>query len=212
MTSWATVNGLDVLPKMELSDAALVLTRDLGTNEELKRGDFLPEPRHVAMVFPGPGTARDARLHAHAEFARPAESETQLPRRAALSPTDVKPTADGRGSMLTYRLDHALSHKGMGIALPTLPQPGAATNAVLGEAETRLDAYRGRRCYWPRPWPKCGHAPLLSILVCGGSGAGVCGARRFQRSAFRFLGNGAHRFHAADCWCSRGLRSESSAR
>jgi hypothetical protein len=37
--------------------------------------------------------------------------------------------------MLAYRLDHALSNKGMGVALPQLPQPGATTNAVLGEIE-----------------------------------------------------------------------------
>jgi len=52
-----------------------------------------------------------------------------------MSPTDIKPSPDGRGSLLTYRLDHAISQKGMGISLPTLPQPGATTNAVLGEAE-----------------------------------------------------------------------------
>ena len=37
--------------------------------------------------------------------------------------------------MLTYRLDHAISNQGMGIALPSLPQPGATTRAVLGETE-----------------------------------------------------------------------------
>jgi hypothetical protein len=37
--------------------------------------------------------------------------------------------------VLTYRLDHALSNKGMGVALPQLPQPGATTNAVLAEIE-----------------------------------------------------------------------------
>ena len=42
-----------------------------------------------------------------------------------MTPTDIKSTADGLGSVLTYRLDHAISNKGMGIALPNLPQPGA---------------------------------------------------------------------------------------
>src|SRR5690348_10669564 len=52
-----------------------------------------------------------------------------------MSPTDVKPTTNGQGSILTYRLDHAISNKGMGIAFPTPPQPGEITNAVLGETE-----------------------------------------------------------------------------
>ncbi len=130
----ATINGKDVLPKMELSDAALVLTRDLATNEEwivtisfksrgMSQWYFqVPEQREI----------RDFTL---------ALNLPDLPKaklnypEGCMSPTDARPTADGRGSLLTYRLDHAISHKGMGIALPTLPQPGAATNAVLGEAE-----------------------------------------------------------------------------
>jgi hypothetical protein len=52
-----------------------------------------------------------------------------------MTPTDIKPTADNLGSILTYRLDHAISSKGMGIALPALPQPGAETSAVLAEVE-----------------------------------------------------------------------------
>ena len=37
--------------------------------------------------------------------------------------------------MLTYRLNHALTDKGMGIALPQLPQPGKTTRAVLDETD-----------------------------------------------------------------------------
>ena len=40
-----------------------------------------------------------------------------------MTPGNIQPTADGQGSVLTYRLDHAISNKGMGISLPTLPQP-----------------------------------------------------------------------------------------
>ena len=42
---------------------------------------------------------------------------------------------DKQGSILTFRLDHAISSKGMGVALPSPPQPGAITNAVLAEVE-----------------------------------------------------------------------------
>src|SRR2546423_6812502 len=52
-----------------------------------------------------------------------------------MTATAIKPTADKQGSILTYRLDHAISGKGMGVALPTPPQPGALTNAVLAEVE-----------------------------------------------------------------------------
>jgi hypothetical protein len=52
-----------------------------------------------------------------------------------MSPTIIKPTPDNRGTILTFRLDHAISSKGMGIALPTVAQPGETTTAVLSEVE-----------------------------------------------------------------------------
>ena len=52
-----------------------------------------------------------------------------------MTPTKIDFTPDRAGSILTYRLDHALSNKGMGVALPELPQPGAETNAVLDETD-----------------------------------------------------------------------------
>ena len=73
-------------------------------------------------------------------------------------------TADNLGSILTYRLDHAISGKGMGIALPTLPQPGATTNAVLAETERGwmllLAALLLGLTLAARP-----HAVLLAILI-----------------------------------------------
>lgn len=130
----ATVNGQDVLPKMELSDAALTLTRDLEPNEALD----------VAISFKSRGMSfwyfqvteqreiRDFTLTLN--LPDMPRAKLNYPE-GCMSPTDVRPTADNRGSLLTYRLDHAISHKGMGVSLPTLPQPGAMTNAVLGEAE-----------------------------------------------------------------------------
>jgi hypothetical protein len=44
-----------------------------------------------------------------------------------MTPTQIEPANDSLGC--------ALTGKGMGIALPKLPQPGAATRAVLGEAD-----------------------------------------------------------------------------
>ena len=52
-----------------------------------------------------------------------------------MTPTEIAPGKDNQGTVLTYRLDHALTGKGMGIALPQLPQPGETTCAVLNQAE-----------------------------------------------------------------------------
>jgi hypothetical protein len=52
-----------------------------------------------------------------------------------MTPTEIAPTRDNQGTILTYRLDHALTDKGMGISLPQLPQPGETTRAVLHEIE-----------------------------------------------------------------------------
>lgn len=129
-----TVNGEDVLPKVELSEAALMLTRDLKPHEELS----------VAISFKSRGMSywyfqlqeqreiRDFSLTLNLPdlpFAKLNYPE------GCMSPTESKSTADGRGSVLAYRLDHAISQKGMGVSLPQLPQPGASTNAVLAEAE-----------------------------------------------------------------------------
>jgi hypothetical protein len=52
-----------------------------------------------------------------------------------MTPTEITPTKDNLGTILTYRLDHALTGKGMGISLPQLPQPGETTRAVLNETD-----------------------------------------------------------------------------
>ena len=51
-----------------------------------------------------------------------------------LSPTDIIPTSDGLGSMLTWKLDHALTTAGMGVALPQPDQPGAQVTSVIDNA------------------------------------------------------------------------------
>ena len=48
-----------------------------------------------------------------------------------MTPTEA--TDAGHGSVLTYRLDRALSNKGMGIEIPKLTQPGELASAVLDE-------------------------------------------------------------------------------
>jgi hypothetical protein len=48
-----------------------------------------------------------------------------------ITPTEIKPTADGRGSILTWNLDRAITVAGMGVALIQPEQPGAQVLRVL---------------------------------------------------------------------------------
>ncbi|MBI5952210.1 MAG: hypothetical protein HY865_11180 [Chloroflexi bacterium] len=48
-----------------------------------------------------------------------------------ITPTDIKPTNDGKGSILTWELDRAITIAGMGVALPQPEQPGAKVLRVL---------------------------------------------------------------------------------
>lgn len=48
-----------------------------------------------------------------------------------LTPTDIKPTGDGQGSILTWKLDRAVTVAGMGVALLQPEQPGADVLRVL---------------------------------------------------------------------------------
>ena len=130
----AMLNGQDVLPRMQIQDGNLTLTRELQPNEAM---DF-------RITFKSRGLS-----HWYFHVLEPREIRdftltlalTDLPKArlnypdGCMTPTDIKPSADGQGSVLTYRLNHALTDKGMGIALPQLPQPGETTRAVLGETE-----------------------------------------------------------------------------
>jgi hypothetical protein len=130
----ATLNGQDVLPQMQLKDATLVLARELAPHEQL---DFKIgfKSRGVSFWYFQVREAREIR-----DF-RLTLTLPDLPKEklnypgGCMTPTEIHPTTDSLGSILSFRLDHAISSQGMGIALPSLPQPGATTNAVLGEVE-----------------------------------------------------------------------------
>ena len=129
-----TLNGKDILPQMQLKDTALVLSRDVQPNEVM---DFQMsfKSRGMSSWYMQVKEAREIRDFT-LTLNLPDLTKAHLNNpEGCMSPTDVKPTANGQGSILTYQLDHAISSKGMGIALPTPPQPGATTNAVLGETE-----------------------------------------------------------------------------
>jgi len=130
----ATLNGKDVLPQMQLKENALFLTRDWNAGEALDLRISFTSRGMSSWYFQvrEPREIRDFTL----TLTLPDVPKSRLNNpEGCMSPTGVKPTADKLGSVLFYRLDHAISGKGMGIALPPPPQPGATTNSVLDETE-----------------------------------------------------------------------------
>jgi hypothetical protein len=131
---YATLNGQDILPQMHLADSALELDHELKPDEvlDVKIGF---KSRGMTSWYFQVTEAREIRDFTLAlDLPDLPKARLNYPE-GCMTPTGIKPTADGLGSVLTYRLDHAISSKGMGISLPTLPQPGATTSAVLGESE-----------------------------------------------------------------------------
>jgi hypothetical protein len=130
----ATLNGRDVLPDIQIKDASLMLEREVTPDEVMdfriafkSRGlsswDFQVREAREIRDFTLTLTLPDL-----------AKAKLNYPD-GCMPPNDIKPTKDNLGSVLTFRLDHALTDKGMGIALPQLAQPGETTRAVLDETE-----------------------------------------------------------------------------
>jgi hypothetical protein len=129
-----TLNGIDVLPQAQIREGALLLLRNVEPNETMD----------VRLAFKSRGMSHWYFQVQESREIRDFTLTLTLPDLAreklnypegCMTPTKIDATADRAGSILTYRLDHALSNKGMGVALPELPQPGAATTAVLNETD-----------------------------------------------------------------------------
>jgi len=130
----ATLDGQDVLPEMQIKDSSLVLERDVLPRAAMDyRIAF--KSRGLSFWYFQVREAREIRDFT-LTLALPdlAKAKLNYPD-GCMTPTDIKPGRNGQGTVLTYRLDHALTDKGMGIALPQLPQPGETTRAVLYETE-----------------------------------------------------------------------------
>jgi len=130
----ATLDGRDVLPQMEIKDGGLLLERSVQPNEAM---DF-----HIAFKSRGLSfwyfQVREAREIRDFTLTLnlPDLPKTKLNYPdGCMTPTKIEPTRDGQGCVLMYRLDHALTDKGMGISLPQLPQPGETTRAVLNKTD-----------------------------------------------------------------------------
>jgi hypothetical protein len=185
----ATLNGKDVLPQMQIKDGELLLERDLKANEALElavsfksRGMSywyfqVREPREIrdfTFTLNLPDLSK-----AHLNFPE-----------GCMTPTSIKTTPDNRGTILTFRLDHAISGKGMGISLPTVPQPGEATNAVLAEVE------RGWLLIFAMlilglTLSGANHAVLLSVMFGAAAGCAYGLLGDFSDFLFGFWGTAA---------------------
>ena len=130
----ATLNGQDVLPQMQLKNATLILARNLQPLEDVDL-KIAFKSRGVSFWYFQIDEAREIRDFQLA-LALPGLPKDKLNYPGGcMTPTDIQSATNGDGSVLAFRLDHALSNQGMGIALPSLPQPGRTTNAVLDETE-----------------------------------------------------------------------------
>jgi len=130
----ATLDGRDVLPQMEIKDGSLVFECEAQADETM---DF-----HIAFKSRGLSywyfQVREAReirdFTLTLNLPDLPKAKLNYPD-GCMTPTQIVPTKDNQGCVLTYRLDHALTDKGMGISLPELPQPGETTRAVLNETD-----------------------------------------------------------------------------
>lgn len=129
-----TLNGADVLPQTQIREGALVLAREVEPNEsmDVKIGF---KSRGMAFWYFQVREQREIRDFTLTLTLPDLSREKLNYPEGCMTPTKIDVTPDKAGSVLTYRLDHALSNKGMGVALPALPQPGEKTNAVLGETD-----------------------------------------------------------------------------
>lgn len=151
----ATWNGVDVLPQVRFDDNCLILRRNLAAHEAF---DF-----HVAFRSRGLETwyFQNDNLRELRDFELTVDL-TDIPLadlnypEGCMTPTEA--AAAGAGSRLLYRLDHTLSAKGMGVALPKLEQPGQALSGILSEA--------------PRGWTLFFALLWLGLTVAGGRGSG----------------------------------------
>lgn len=128
----ATLDHQDVLPQMEIKDSSLVLKRGVQP-DELMNFHIAFKSRGLSCWYFQVREAREIRdFTLILSLPDLPKSKLNYPD-GCMTPTVIVPTKDHQGTILTYRLDHALNNKGMGISLPQLPQPGETTRAVLSE-------------------------------------------------------------------------------
>ncbi len=128
------LNGVSVLDRLQVAGGQLLLKNSLAAGETVAV-EYSFQSRGLEYWYfqvREPREIRDFQLTLHL----PDLPKDKLNNpEGCMTPTEVTPTADGKGSTLSYKLDHALTNKGMGIAMPSPRQPGAITDAVLAQTE-----------------------------------------------------------------------------
>ena len=155
-----TLNGTNELDALRVENGALVLEQDLAQGETANLQIAFKSRGLSYWYFQirQPREVRDFELLLNLPDLP--KSKLNYPE-GCMTPTEIKPTDDGRGCTLAYRLDHAICNKGMGIELPNLSQPGETTGAVLAEAE--------------KGWVLLFAAVILGLPLAGGRGAVLVG-------------------------------------
>ena len=155
-----TVNGTNELNNLRVENGALVLEQELaqGATADLQIAFKSRGLSYWYFQIRQPREVRDFELLLRLPDLP--KSKLNYPE-GCMTPTEIKPTDDGHGSTLAYRLDHAICNKGMGIELPTLSQPGETTGAVLAEAE--------------KGWVLLFAAVVLGLTLAGSRGAVLVG-------------------------------------
>jgi hypothetical protein len=151
-----TLNGTNELDALQVEKGALVLEEDLAQGETANLQISFKSRGLAYWYFQirQPREVRDFELLLKLpDLPKPKLNYPE----GCMTPTEIKPTEDGHGCTLAYRLDHAICNKGMGIELPSLSQPGETTGAVLAEAE--------------KGWVLLFAAVVLGLTLAGGRGA-----------------------------------------
>jgi len=124
------LNGASVRDRLRIRDKALELELPLKPGEELQY-EIRFKSRGLSYWYfqvREPREIRDFEL----KLALPDTPRKKLNYpEGCMTPSEI--VESGQGSVLTYRLDRALSQKGMGIEVPKLTQPGELASAVLDE-------------------------------------------------------------------------------
>ena len=182
----ATLDGKDVLPQMEIKDSSLVLKRDVQP-DEVMNFHIAFKSRGLSYWYFQVREAREIRdFTLVLNLPDLPKSKLNYPD-GCMTPTEMAPTKDHQGTILTYRLDHALNDKGMGISLPQLPQPGETTRAVLGEIGDAWLLVFGALAL-SLTLAQARHAVLLTVLFATATALGYGLLADFSDLLFGFWG------------------------
>ena len=128
------LDGRDETNLLRLEDSHLVCERDVDPGETFNYEITFRSRGLDYWYFQIPQRRQIRDFELVLSLADIPTAEVNYPE-GCMTPTTLAATPDDRGSLLTYRLDRAISTKGMGVALPTLEQPGRLAASILGEVE-----------------------------------------------------------------------------